>query len=659
VHRLSKITSLLCSVAFILTASLTASTFAMADPVDDFTAPTKAQIQQKVSEINAAIKATGGKWVAGETSISVLSPAERRMRLGAAPLPEPEPGQAAQAPETEKPLPSFVTLSAPYGVLDWRNYNGASAIAGLRSGSYVTPIRNQGNCGACWAFGSIAGLESATLLKMNIPGANLNLSEQVVLSCSGGGSCESGGYIVTSFFQNTGVPFEYCYPYGGTDGSCGYACSNYWAGTDNYKGTYQSIVSWGAAPTVDTLKNALYNYGPIVVRMEVYSGLYYYKSNVYSSWGNDEGGHIVLLVGYDDYNQCFIVKNSWGTGWGERGFFKIAYSEVGTYWTGGASQFGSVAGCYTALPPTLSSTISYPAPNSVLSKVDLGSSTCVIRGAANTNSVKYLGVYVVTNGGNIWYRAKDTSGNGTWSSWTYNWPLPRVDGTYIIDCLVTDGYVQTVTNNPITVMVDNTRPTSVTTSPLKGSALNGASYLITGTATDNLSGVTGIEVSTDGGKTWNTAAITSGSGTTSATWSYNWTMGDGAYVIKSRATDLAQNVEKPLAAAAVAVTVPSVVTLNPITPNGNSVTATASVVDTAGTPVSGAAVLFYCAKQGTSTWVHKSTVLTGADGTCTSLPFTLHSGSYQVKAVNKFAANKLATSNIVVPVVIDAITSAK
>ncbi len=508
-------------------------------------------------------------------------------------------------------------------------------------------------------FRLIAALEAATLSAERTPGVNLNLSEQVLLSCSGGGSCENGGYIVGSqysnFFQSTGLPFEYCDPYNATDGYCGNACSNYWQGTDNYKAAYQSIVSWGQTPSKDTLRNALYNYGPIVVRMEAYSGLDDYKSGPYYAWGNDDGGHIVLLVGYDDYNQCFIVKNSWGTGWGEAGFFQIAYSEVGTnaygYNTGGYSQFGSEAGKYTALPPTLSSTITYPAPNSALSKIDLASSTCVIKGAANTNSVKYLGVYVVTNGGNTWYLAKDTSVNGDWSSWTYNWPLPKVDGTYTIDCLVTDGYVQTVTNNPITVMVDNTRPTSVITAPSKGSALTGASYPITGTATDNLSGVTGVEVSTDGGKTWKAANITSGSGTTSATWNYSWTLSDGAYTIKSRATDIAQNVEKPLALAAVAVTVPSVVTLNPVTPSGTSITATASVVDTAGVAIPNVPVLFYCAPQGTTKWVHKSTILTGADGTCVSHAFTLHSGSYQIKAVNKFTATKVAPSNIE-PVVI-------
>ena len=174
-----------------------------------------------------------------------------------------------------------------------------------------------------------------------------------------------------------------------------------------------------------------------------------------------------------------------------------------------------------------------------------------------------MGVYVNTDGSHTYWLAKDASGTGTWSSWTYKWPLPKIDGTYTLNCLVTDGYSQTVTNNPIEVMVDNTRPASLITAPSKGYALNGASYPITGTATDNLSGVTKVEVSTNGGKTWNPANITSGSGTTQAAWSYSWPLSDGAYVIKSRATDNGMNVEKPLAINSVAALVPSVVTLNP------------------------------------------------------------------------------------------------
>lgn len=215
-HKLPKIISLLFSAAFILTTSLTASTFAMADSTNDFTAPTSDEIQQTVPDINAAIKETGGKWVAGVTSMSKLSPAERRMHLGAAP-PGPETPEALSGAlyGPEKVLPLSVAMPS---VLDWRNYNPAYGSIQVQAGNYVTPVRDQGSCGSCFVFGSIAGLESKSLIAMNTPGVNLNLSEEVILTCDSGdwgGSdpCYSGGYPITSFFSGTGAPFEYCDPY--------------------------------------------------------------------------------------------------------------------------------------------------------------------------------------------------------------------------------------------------------------------------------------------------------------------------------------------------------------------------------------------------------------------------------------------------------------
>ena len=698
-HKLPKIMSLLFSAAFILMAS----TFAIAEPAEDFIAPTGAQIQKEVSDINASIKAQGGKWVAGETSMSVLSPAERRTRLGLAiPAPgETGPVQAAGAlavPESGPALPTLGT--APTGVLDWRNYTvGASALS-INPGNYVTPVRNQASCGDCWVFGSVGALESRTLITQNSPGVKLDLSEEAVATCDSGdssGNACAGGIPVTSFFYSDGsngtgrhgIPVESCDPYieqnsgNYMKGSCGYACSSYFDGFDSYgitgyqwvnnywNGGYWSGPYWyggGSVPTVAALKNALYQNGPVAISFEVFNDFYHYTHGIYSydGWSADVGGHLVLLVGYDDNNQCFIVKNSWGPGWGEGGFFRIAYSQVGGnkpyYYNGDGNWhyygpfFGGYAVSYTgAVSPYLGSSIYYPSPSSLLSKKIIGKAVCTITGLGQWDSQHYLkNVTVSTDGGNTWHPTKKTFTSSTWMTWSYNWPLPK-DGTYTIMTMATDGYTNTQ-GGGITVAVDNTAPSSAITAPATG-PLSGASYPVTGTAADNLSGVSKVEVSTDGGKTWNLATDTSGAGTW-ATWRYDWTLSDGAYTIKSRATDIAQNVEKPLALAAVAVTVPSVVTLTDVTPNGNSVTATASLANAAGQPVSGQAVSFYCAPQGTTKWALKSTVWTDGSGTCISHAFTLPAGSYQVRAVNKFTAKNTATSTIM-PVTISAITSAQ
>lgn len=136
---------------------------------------------EDTAALNAAIQATGGKWVAGETSMSRLSPAQQVRRLGLRRHASAPGGTALVAPVPGVSLPTS---------LDWRN-NG---------GNYVTPIKDQGDCGSCWAFSATAGTaESVTLVAKASPGANLDLSEQVLISCGGAGDCEQGGLHRRSF----------------------------------------------------------------------------------------------------------------------------------------------------------------------------------------------------------------------------------------------------------------------------------------------------------------------------------------------------------------------------------------------------------------------------------------------------------------------------
>ena len=270
----------------------------------------------EVAQVRAAIAAKQAQWQAGETSMTRLSPAERKARLGLI-----KTVLAAGADVTV--MADFPVVGAPPS-LDWRD-NG---------GNFVTPVRNQGGCGSCWAFATTAALESSVLRAANTPGVDLNLSEQVLISCgtSGGsdaGSC-AGGVIqyASDYIRDTGLPLESCYPYTGGDGSCGSACGTYDTAT-------YTITGWadvtGTSPTVSAIRDALVSYGPLVTTMDVYEDFYSYSGGVYTyTTGSLEGGHAVLIVGYSDAGQYFIVKNSWGAGWGESGYFKIAYSELGT-----------------------------------------------------------------------------------------------------------------------------------------------------------------------------------------------------------------------------------------------------------------------------------------------------------------------------------------
>ena len=112
--------------------------------------------------------------------------------------------------------------------------------------------------------------------------------------------------------------------------------------------------------TVDLLKNALYNYGPLSTIFAVYNDFFSYTGGVYHYvTGGLAGYHAVLLVGYDDPGQYFIVKNSWGTWWGEAGYFKIAYSELDS-----VVGFGDYTIAYMGTAPTCSYSISNLNPSS-------------------------------------------------------------------------------------------------------------------------------------------------------------------------------------------------------------------------------------------------------------------------------------------------------
>jgi C1A family cysteine protease/PKD repeat protein len=293
------------------------------------TTPLFAQTDEFLDVISE-VKRSQARWDAGETSMTKLSSAERKMRLGArasglrmsagANVAYPQPVVAGTAPST----------------LDWRNDGG----------NYVTPIRNQGNCGSCWAFATSAALESKVLITTAQPGVNINLSEQVMVSCSGAGDC-GGGYMYSAsdYLVSTGLPAEGCYSYTASNGTCSNACTN-WKNT-----TYKVASTSSIYPiTVDTLKTAISTSGPIVVSMDVYNDFYSYTGGVYHYvTGKLEGGHAILAVGYSDTEQYFILKNSWGTGWGEVGYFRIAYSEIGS-----VVNFGQESYYYgDAIPPSI------------------------------------------------------------------------------------------------------------------------------------------------------------------------------------------------------------------------------------------------------------------------------------------------------------------
>ena len=185
----------------------------------------------------------------------------------------------------------------------------------------VTPIKDQGQCGSCWTFASAAVMESSIYIRRN---QSVVLSEQNILNCSGGGSCNGGWYgPVFDYYKSRSAVLQKDAPYKGVQASCAASASG------NYK-----VAAWGylrkdlRKPTVDEIKTALCTYGPIAACVEVTNALQAYKSGVFDEFakvGPDQINHAITIVGWDDSKKAFLVKNSWGTQWGDKGFIWVAY----------------------------------------------------------------------------------------------------------------------------------------------------------------------------------------------------------------------------------------------------------------------------------------------------------------------------------------------
>lgn len=264
----------------------------------------------ELEEIQKAIKEKGAKWVAGETSVSRLTPEQRKKLLGLLP----------SVPRETKPNPPLSGLTYPYS-FDWRNISGHN---------WMGAITSQGLCGNCWAHACCSAMEPVTKIMLNEPEKPVNLSEMFLSWCSGTG-CEGWTiFDALPYIQSTGVPDEQCCPVWADE--CADTCVNRYI-----RSIFIEDWWYSGMPPIDVIKNRIMDYGPVIVGMTVYSDFTNYKSGVYKHvTGSYEGLHAVVLLGWNDGDSCWIGKNSWGTDWGEAGggeeggWFRIAMKTSGT-----------------------------------------------------------------------------------------------------------------------------------------------------------------------------------------------------------------------------------------------------------------------------------------------------------------------------------------
>ncbi|XP_017278361.1 procathepsin L-like [Kryptolebias marmoratus] len=202
------------------------------------------------------------------------------------------------------------SLSIPESV-DWRE-------RGL-----VGPVRNQGSCGSCWAFSSLGALEGQMKKKT---GVLITLSPQNLVDCSipdRNFGC-NGGFITKSYsyiIRNRGVDSESFYPYEHQNGKCRYS--------DKGKAAYCSDLHILPQGDEAALQAAVASVGPIAVAVNaMLSSFQLYKGGLYNVPDCNPVliNHAVLVVGYgtDGGQDYWLVKNSWGTDWGEGGFIRMA-----------------------------------------------------------------------------------------------------------------------------------------------------------------------------------------------------------------------------------------------------------------------------------------------------------------------------------------------
>lgn len=216
-----------------------------------------------------------------------------------------------------------------------------------RDSGNVTSVKNQNPCGTCWTFGTTSVLESAVLIN---EGVAYDFSEQSVVLCvdrswtylydDSGDPCNAGGWsgLASEVFIKKGSVQESCNPYDGSALKCGGLCVCDECAPARRVDGYRLVTNNGS--DLDTIKAAVYDHGPVTMSFNYTNTHKYYDATwgtIYDHYPSPESSnHLVSIIGWNDSvphphpshdgTGAWIVKNSWGTGWGDNGYFYLAYN---------------------------------------------------------------------------------------------------------------------------------------------------------------------------------------------------------------------------------------------------------------------------------------------------------------------------------------------
>ena len=282
--------------------------------------------EDTISDIEAKIEANGYNFKVEANWVTRL-PSAAKERLFSRRLPVmPSYRQGSSYVSSPLVVRSVVELPEQF---DWRNFQGHS---------YIGPVRNQGGCGSCYAFGACAAAEGAYNVAMGrYDGKCLDLSEAFLAFCldqyyDGFTGCAGSSYDYEELdaLVERGVCNEIVYPYSGVDEGCVAGAES--APRVKFAGWHR--VSCG---NIEAIKSAIMSYGTVDAAVNVTSAFQAYASGIFSDENTEcdtacyyaETNHCIALVGWQDVSAdgdgYWILRNSWGTNWGENGYMRIAY----------------------------------------------------------------------------------------------------------------------------------------------------------------------------------------------------------------------------------------------------------------------------------------------------------------------------------------------
>jgi len=277
-----------------------------------------------IQKLQAAISEADAGWVAEETPFAKMSSDEQALLLGYTPGPD-DPSLEEDEGIAKANFEAFLAaLAAPSAAVGYASSYDLRNVGGK---NFITDIRDQAACGSCVAFGVAATAEGTLRRQENDPNLDVDYSEAHLFYCYArdeGRRCNNGWWPSNALnaFRDKGVVDEACFPYTAGDQVCN-LCSD-------WQNRLTKITGWHRITSTAQMKEWISTKGPLVACYTVYDDFFAYTGGIYRHVsGGVAGGHCVSCVGYNDAQQYWICKNSWGPTFGESGYFRIAYGQCG------------------------------------------------------------------------------------------------------------------------------------------------------------------------------------------------------------------------------------------------------------------------------------------------------------------------------------------